>query len=72
MISIENNLLSRVESGHDSRDAGHVPRHTGHVAGRAIITLDLFYIHPRVGPADLARGSDTFKSYGASFVPGGR
>ena len=46
--------ISRVGSGPDRRD-------TGHFAGQAKMTRELFWADPRVKPADLAGGSAFFK-----------
>ena len=46
--------ISRVGSGHDPQD-------TGHFAGQAIMTRELFWTDLRVKPAYLARGSTAFK-----------
>ena len=53
--------ISRVGSGHDPRD-------TGHSAGQAIMTRELFWADPRVKPADLAGGSAFFKLTAESHV----
>ena len=53
--------ISRVRSGHDPRD-------TGHFAGQAIMTRELFWADPRVQSADLAGGSAFFKLTGESHV----
>ena len=60
------NLAGRVGSGQEgfkiSRvGSGHDPRDTGHFAGQAIMTRELFWTDPRVKPADLAGGSALFK-----------
>ena len=59
------NLVGRVGSGQEvfqiSRvGSGHDPRDTGHFAGQAKMTRELFWANPRVKPADLARGSAFF------------
>ena len=53
--------ISRVGSGHDPRD-------TGHFAGQAIMTRELFWADPRVKPADLAGGSAFFKLTAESHI----
>ena len=67
------NLAGRVRSGQEvfkiSRvGSGHDPRDTGHFAGQAIMTRELFWAEPRVQPADLAGGSAFFKLTGESHV----
>ena len=54
--------MSRVGSGHDPRD-------TGHSRGRVTMTRELFSADPRVGPADLTRGSVLLQTY--SCLPEG-
>ena len=48
--------ISRVESGHNPRD-------TGHVTGRAALTRVVFSSDPRIGPAELTREFNTLKTY---------
>ena len=68
------NFVGRIGSGHEvfkmSRvGSGHDPRDTGHSRGRVTMTRELFSADPRVGPADLTRGSVLLQTY--SCLPEG-